>query len=71
MDQQVSSVLKTESRFPDPDRAFRVLIEARVKPADIGFVNNTTEPVYKMLSVANAVPGSSTAETLKGTNQAK
>lgn len=32
--------------------------------ADIGFVNNTTEPVYKMLSVANAVPGSSTAETL-------
>ena len=28
-------------------------------PADIGFVNNTTEPVYKMLSVANAVPGSS------------
>ena len=33
-------------------------------PADIGFVNNTTEPVYKMLSVANAVPGSSTAETL-------
>lgn len=33
-------------------------------PADVGFVNNTTEPVYKMLSVANAVPGSSTAETL-------
>lgn len=33
-------------------------------PADIGFVNNTSEPVYKMLSVANAVPGSSTAETL-------
>jgi len=32
--------------------------------ADIGFVNNTTEPVYKMLSVANAVPNSSTAETL-------
>jgi len=32
--------------------------------ADIGFVNNTTEPVYKMLAVANAVPGSNTAETL-------
>jgi conjugative transfer pilus assembly protein TraH len=32
--------------------------------ADIGFINNTTEPVYKMLAVANAVPGSSTAETL-------
>ncbi len=32
--------------------------------ADIGFVNNTTEPVYKMLAVANAIPGSSTAETL-------
>jgi len=32
--------------------------------ADIGFINNTTEPVYKMLSVANAVPGSNTAETL-------
>ena len=33
-------------------------------PADIGFINNTTEPVYKMLAVANAIPGSSTAETL-------
>ena len=33
-------------------------------PADIGFINNTTEPVYKMLAVANAVPGSGTAETL-------
>jgi conjugative transfer pilus assembly protein TraH len=32
--------------------------------ADIGFINNTTEPVYRMLAVANAVPGSSTAETL-------
>ena len=32
--------------------------------ADIGFVNNTSEPVYKMLAVANAVPGSNTAETL-------
>jgi hypothetical protein len=32
--------------------------------ADIGFINNTTEPVYKMLAVANAIPGSSTAETL-------
>jgi conjugative transfer pilus assembly protein TraH len=37
--------------------------------ADIGFVNNTTEPVYKMLAVANAVPGSSTAETLIATYQ--
>jgi conjugative transfer pilus assembly protein TraH len=32
--------------------------------ADIGFINTTTEPVYKMLAVANAVPGSSTPETL-------
>jgi len=32
--------------------------------ADIGFINNTTEPIYKMLAVANAVPGSNTAETL-------
>jgi len=32
--------------------------------ADIGFINATTEPVYKMLAVANAVPGSSTPETL-------
>jgi conjugative transfer pilus assembly protein TraH len=32
--------------------------------SDIGFINNTTEPVYKMLAVANAVPGSNTAETL-------
>ena len=33
-------------------------------PADIGFINTTTEPVYRMLAVANAVPGSGTAETL-------
>jgi conjugative transfer pilus assembly protein TraH len=39
-------------------------------PADIGFINNTTEPVYKMLAVANAVPGSSTAETLIETYKA-
>jgi conjugative transfer pilus assembly protein TraH len=32
--------------------------------ADIGFINNTSEPVYKMLAVANAVPGSNTAESL-------
>lgn len=32
--------------------------------ADIGFINQTTEPVYKLLAVANAVPGSGTAETL-------
>ncbi|MBE0623508.1 MAG: conjugal transfer protein TraH [Burkholderiales bacterium] len=32
--------------------------------ADIGFINNTSEPVYKMLAVANAAPGSNTAETL-------
>ncbi len=32
--------------------------------ADIGFINTTTEPVYKMLAVANAVPGSNTSETL-------
>ena len=32
--------------------------------SDIGFINNTSEPVYRMLAVANAVPGSGTAETL-------
>jgi conjugative transfer pilus assembly protein TraH len=32
--------------------------------ADIGFINTTSEPVYRMLAVANAVPGSGTAETL-------
>ena len=32
--------------------------------ADIGFINNTSEPVYKMLAVANAIPGSNTAESL-------
>ena len=32
--------------------------------ADIGFINNTSEPVYRMLAIANAVPGSGTAETL-------
>jgi conjugative transfer pilus assembly protein TraH len=37
--------------------------------ADIGFVNNTSEPVYRMLAVANAVPGSNTAETLIATYQ--
>ena len=31
---------------------------------DIGFVNNTSEPVFKMLAIANAVPGSNTAESL-------
>ncbi len=35
--------------------------------ADIGFINNTSEPVYKMLAVANAVPNSGTAETLIAT----
>ena len=32
--------------------------------SDIGFINNTSEPVYRMLAVANAVPSSGTAETL-------
>ena len=38
-------------------------------PADIGFINNTTEPVYRMLSIANAIPGSGLAETLIATYQ--
>ena len=32
--------------------------------ADIGFVNATTEPVYRMLSIANTIPGSGMAPTL-------
>jgi len=34
---------------------------------DIGFINNTSEPVFKMLAIGNAVPGSNTAESLIAT----
>ena len=32
--------------------------------AEVGFVNQTTEPVYKMLSVGSSIPGSGLAESL-------
>ena len=33
-------------------------------PSEIGFVNITSEPVYRMLSIGNAIKGSGLAETL-------
>jgi conjugative transfer pilus assembly protein TraH len=42
----------------------RIATRTAQDSTDIGFVNQTTEPVYRMLSVANAIPGSGTAETL-------
>jgi len=32
--------------------------------AEVGFVNQTTEPVYKMLSIGSTIPGSGLAESL-------
>ena len=32
--------------------------------AEVGFVNQTTEPVYKMLSVGSTIPGSGLADSL-------
>jgi conjugative transfer pilus assembly protein TraH len=32
--------------------------------AELGFVNQTTEPVYKMLSVGSSIPGSGLADSL-------
>jgi conjugative transfer pilus assembly protein TraH len=43
------------SRSPIPDNS-----------PEVGFVNMTTEPVYKMLSVGSTIPGSGLAETLIG-----
>ena len=34
--------------------------------AEVGFVNQTTEPVYKMLSVGSSIPGSGLADSLIG-----
>ncbi len=34
--------------------------------AEVGFVNQTTEPVYKMLSVGSTIPGSGLADSLIG-----
>lgn len=34
--------------------------------AEVGFVNQTTEPVYKMLSIGATIPGSGLADTLIG-----
>ncbi|ASI68690.1 conjugal transfer protein TraH [Diaphorobacter nitroreducens] len=34
--------------------------------AEIGFVNQTTEPVYKMLSIGTSIPGSGLADSLIG-----
>ncbi len=34
--------------------------------AEVGFVNQTTEPVYRMLSIGSSIPGSGLADTLIG-----
>jgi conjugative transfer pilus assembly protein TraH len=34
--------------------------------AEVGFVNQTTEPVYKMLSIGSTIPGSGLADSLIG-----
>jgi hypothetical protein len=34
--------------------------------AEVGFVNQTSEPVYKMLSVGTSIPGSGLADSLIG-----
>lgn len=34
--------------------------------AEVGFVNQTTEPVYKMLSIGTTIPGSGLSDTLIG-----
>ena len=34
--------------------------------AEVGFVNQTTEPVYKMLSIGATIPGSGLADSLIG-----
>ena len=34
--------------------------------AEVGFVNQTTEPVYKMLSIGTSIPGSGLADSLIG-----
>ena len=36
------------------------------KSAEVGFVNQTTEPVYKMLSIGTSIPGSGLADSLIG-----
>jgi conjugative transfer pilus assembly protein TraH len=44
---------KIAARIPIPNNS-----------AEVGFVNQTTEPVYKMLSVGSAIPGSGLADSL-------
>ena len=34
--------------------------------AEVGFVNQTTEPVYRMLSIGTSIPGSGLADSLIG-----
>jgi conjugative transfer pilus assembly protein TraH len=34
--------------------------------AEVGFVNQTTEPVYRMLSIGATIPGSGLADSLIG-----
>lgn len=52
-DLMVSIADKIRSRQPIPNHS-----------AEVGFVNQTTEPVYKMLSVGATIPGSNLAESM-------
>lgn len=42
----------------------KISARAGVTPAEIGFVNQTRLPVWRMLSIGNTIPGSFVAETL-------
>lgn len=52
-DLMVSIVQKIRSRQPIPNPS-----------AEVGFVNQTTEPVYRMLSLGSTIPGSSLADIM-------
>lgn len=52
-DLMVSIVDKIRSRQPIPNPS-----------AEVGFVNQTTEPVYRMLSIGSTIPGSSLADIM-------
>lgn len=42
----------------------KIALRSAVTPAEIGFVNQTRLPVWRMLSIGNTIPGSFVAETL-------
>ena len=50
----ISDKIKTRTAIPNPS-------------AEFGFINQTTEPVYKMLSIGNTTPWTGIADSLIGT----